>query len=30
VHANQVYAAVFAALRVINLQLHEKETGLVN
>ena len=30
VHANQVYAAVQAALRVINLQLHERETGLVN
>ncbi len=30
VHANQVYAAVQAALRVINLQLHERKTGLVN
>jgi D-citramalate synthase len=30
VHANQVYAAVHAALRVINLQLHERETGLFN
>lgn len=30
VHANQVYAAINAALRVINLQLHEKETGQLN
>ncbi len=30
VHANQVYAAVHAALRVINLQLHERETGSIN
>jgi len=30
VHANQVFAAILAALRVINLQLHERETGLVN
>lgn len=30
VHANQVYASVNAALRVINLQLHERQTGLVN
>ena len=30
VHANQVYAAVHAALRVINLQLHERETGVAN
>jgi (R)-citramalate synthase len=29
VHANQVYAAVHAALRVINLQLHERKTGIV-
>ncbi len=28
VHANQVYAAVHAALRVINLQLHERTTGI--
>lgn len=27
VHANQVYASVHAALRVINLQLHERKTG---
>lgn len=26
VHSNQVFAAVFAALRVINIQLHELET----
>lgn len=26
VHANQVFAAITAALRVINLQLHERET----
>ena len=30
VHVNQVYAAVQAALKVINLQLHERKTGLVN
>ena len=30
VHANQVFAAILAALRVINLQLHERETGLAN
>lgn len=30
VHANQVYAAIHAALRVINLQLHEKDAGLLN
>ena len=30
VHANQVFAAILAALRVINLQLHERETGIVN
>jgi (R)-citramalate synthase len=30
VHANQVYAAINAALRIINLQLHEKETGQFN
>jgi (R)-citramalate synthase len=30
VHANQVYAAIHAALRVINLQLHERKTGLLN
>ena len=30
VHANQVFAAILAALRVINLQLHERETGVVN
>lgn len=30
VHANQVYAAVQAALRVINLQLHERKTGMLN
>jgi D-citramalate synthase len=29
VHVNQVYAAVQAALKVINLQLHERKTGLV-
>lgn len=27
VHANQVYASVNAALRVINLQLHERQNG---
>lgn len=30
VHVNQVYAAVQAALKVINLQLHERKTGLGN
>lgn len=30
VHANQVFAAINATLRLINLQMHEKETGLVN
>jgi len=30
VHANQVFAAILAALRVINLQLHERETGIFN
>ncbi|MBF8269727.1 MAG: (R)-citramalate synthase [Gammaproteobacteria bacterium] len=30
VHANQVFAAILAALRLINLQLHERETGTVN
>ena len=30
VHANQVFAAILATLRVINLQLHERETGTVN
>ena len=30
VHVNQVYAAVQAALKVINLQLHERKTGLAN
>lgn len=30
VHANQVYAAILAALRVINLQLHEREAGIAN
>lgn len=30
VHANQVYAAILAALRVINLQLHEREVGMLN
>ena len=30
VHANQVYASVNAALRLINLQLHERQTGLLN
>jgi D-citramalate synthase len=30
VHANQVFAAILAALRVINLQLHERETGIIN
>ncbi len=29
VHANQVFAAVLATLRLINLQLHEIETGVV-
>ena len=27
VHANQVYAAILAALRLINLQLHERQIG---
>ena len=27
VHANQVFAAILAALRLVNLQLHERETG---
>jgi len=26
VHANQVFASILAALRVINLQLHERRT----
>ena len=30
VHANQVFAAILATLRVINLQLHERETGTIN
>ena len=30
VHVNQVYAAVQAALKAINLQLHEHKTGRVN
>lgn len=30
VHANQVYAAANAAVRMINLQLHERKTGLIN
>ncbi len=29
VHANQVYASVNAALRLINLQLHERQAGIV-
>ncbi|MDG1943674.1 MAG: alpha-isopropylmalate synthase regulatory domain-containing protein [Halioglobus sp.] len=27
VHSNQVFAAILAALRIINLQLHERDTG---
>ena len=27
IHANQVFAAILAALRVINLQLHERKTA---
>ena len=27
VHSNQVFAAILAALRIINLQLHEREAG---
>jgi D-citramalate synthase len=30
VHANQVFAAIMAALRLINLQLQERETGMEN
>ena len=30
VHANQVFAAINATLKLINLQMHERETGLVN
>lgn len=30
VHANQVFASILAALRVINLQLHERRIGAVN
>src|SRR5690606_35265951 len=28
IHANQVFAAILAALRVINLQLHERKLGV--
>ncbi len=27
IHANQVFAAILAALRLVNLQFHERETG---
>src|SRR5690606_31793794 len=27
VHSNQVFAGILAALRVVNLQLHERESG---
>ncbi|MEX2352771.1 MAG: alpha-isopropylmalate synthase regulatory domain-containing protein, partial [Gammaproteobacteria bacterium] len=30
VHANQVFAAIKAALRLINLQLQERQNGLAN
>ncbi|OGT36178.1 MAG: 2-isopropylmalate synthase [Gammaproteobacteria bacterium RBG_16_51_14] len=30
VHANQVFAAILAALRIINFQLHERETSAAN
>ncbi len=30
VHANQVFAAINATLRLINLQMHERKTGLAN
>jgi len=30
VHANQVFAAIMAALRLVNLQLQERETGIAN
>ena len=30
VHANQVFAAINATLRLINLQMHERETGFVS